>query len=154
MKLKFKLTETTSPMPASNSKPGLVTADQVACHVLGDYVIQSDWMSQTKTKSSIPAAAHALTYTLGFLPLTRNPKKLFVIGFTHFLIDRFRLARYICWGKNQLSPKEFRYPWSAAKKTGYKDSAPPFLSVWLMIIADNFLHVMINACVLKKRGKR
>lgn len=132
-------------------KKELVTADQVMLHALGDYVIQSDWMAQQKTKSSIPAAAHAFSYTLGFLALTRSPKKLFLIGFTHFLIDRFRLARYVCWGKNQLTPKEFRYPWKEAKGTGYKDSSPPFLSVWLMIIADNFLHVLINALVLRSK---
>lgn len=128
-----------------------MTADQIGCHILGDYVIQSDWMAQNKTKSNLPAIAHAASYTLGFLTLTKNPKKLFAIGFTHFLIDRFRLARYICYGKNQIAPKEFRYSWKGGSKTGYKDSAPPFMSVWLMIIADNFLHMIINAFVL--RGK-
>lgn len=132
-------------------KDSLVTADQVMVHALGDYVVQSDWMAQQKTKSSLPALAQAVSYTLGFLTLTRSPKKLFLIGFTHFLIDRFRLARYICWGKNQLTPKSFRYSWKDGCNTGYRNDSPPFLSVWLMIIADNFLHILINALVLREK---
>lgn len=31
-------------------------------HMVGDYLIQSDWMAQEKTKRWWPAIAHALTY--------------------------------------------------------------------------------------------
>lgn len=78
--------------------------EQLFCHLVGDYFLQSDYMANGKTKSHIPALCHALTYTLVFLFLTTSWKALLVIGTTHFLIDRFRLARYICWAKNWLAP--------------------------------------------------
>lgn len=39
-------------------------------HLVGDYLIQSDWMANEKTKRWWPAWAHALTYGLPFLLVT------------------------------------------------------------------------------------
>lgn len=33
--------------------------------------------------------------------------------------------------------------------TGYPPDRPPFLAVWLLIIADNILHVLINGLALR-----
>ena len=100
-----------------------------------------------------------------------------VIAGTHFVIDRWRLARYVCWLKNFLQPK-FKwardcacgptekcgplcgtpeavvtmvrnFPWSECSDTGYHKSRPPWLSVWLLIIADNVMHVLCNALALR-----
>lgn len=87
----------------------MITADQLALHGLGDYILQSDWMATTKTKKSIAALAHVVTYTLPFLFLTRSPAALAVILGTHFLIDRWRLARYVVWAKNFLGPWLCKY---------------------------------------------
>jgi hypothetical protein len=116
----------------------------------GDYVVQSDWMAQSKTSAHLPAAAHAISYAACFLPITRNPKALAVIGLSHFVIDRWRLARYVCWLKNQASPKAWRYPWGQGRKTGYLDERPAWMTVWLMIIADNTAHLAINHCALAR----
>lgn len=67
---------------------------QLLAHLLGDYVLQNHWMANTKTTRSSAALLHALFYTLPFLLLTQDPWRLAVIGGTHFVIDRFRLARY------------------------------------------------------------
>ena len=82
----------------------MITADQLALHALGDYVLQSDWIATTKTKKSVAALAHVVTYTLPFLLVTRSPAALAVILVTHFLIDRWRLARYVVWAKNFIGP--------------------------------------------------
>lgn len=82
----------------------MITADQLFCHGVGDYVLQSDWMATEKTKKSVAAAAHALTYSLPFLVLTQSPAALAVICLTHFVIDRWRLARFVVWAKNWLAP--------------------------------------------------
>ena len=74
-------------------------------HLVGDYLFQSDWMAQEKVKKSTAALAHAVTYTLPFLFLTRAPLALLFICITHFVIDRWRLAKYVCWAKNWLAPK-------------------------------------------------
>ena len=82
-----------------------VTADQLLCHAVGDYILQSDWMASEKTKKSLAAFAHVVTYTLPFLFLTRSVAALLFIAGTHFVIDRWRLARYVCWVKNWLAPR-------------------------------------------------
>lgn len=159
---------------------------QLLAHLVGDFVIQSDWMAAGKLEAHGPAAAHALSYAACFLPLTRDPRRLAFIAGTHFVIDRWRLARHVVWAKNQLAPQAFRYPWSHAKATGYHGSLvlsaaerdkiglsldlmfaaseadlhfkltgcqvaekPPWMAVWLMIVADNTIHGLCNWVALR-----
>jgi hypothetical protein len=216
---------------------------QLLAHLFGDYILQSDWMAQNKTKRSWPAFVHALIYSLCFVPLclvaaqqipelvtpiaagstcpeattslftcsrlmiatplgylpalgghvipAHNNHGYFgwlpwlVIFGTHFLIDRFRLARYVVWAKNWLGPRKFWYRsiaggrphwtddleyiqahvgeikaddyyiWYGATPplwacpTGYPPTTPIWLSTWLLIIADNTLHLAINYAALK-----
>jgi len=124
--------------------------DQLLAHIAGDYVLQTDHQAQQKTTSTPPALLHALSYTAAFLPLTRDPRALATIASTHFLIDRYRLARYLNWAKNQAAPQAFRPPFPAnPTDTGYSPDRPDWLTVWLMIITDNFLHLLINRLALK-----
>lgn len=122
--------------------------DQLIAHGIGDYLLQSDWQANEKTKSSIAAGTHALTYTLPFLFLRPTWKQAAAIAGTHFLIDRFRLARYVVWAKNWIAPKGQDHELTA---TGYPADRPAWMSVWLLIIADNTLHVLLNRLIL--RGK-
>ncbi len=118
-----------------------VIASVVLAHMVGDYLIQSDWMAQEKTKRWWPAIAHAVSYGLPFLLITQSVLALAVIVGTHAVIDRYRLARHVVWFKNQLAPRPFRPPHTP---TGHGPDRPDWLSVWLLIIADNILHVLIN----------
>lgn len=125
----------------------MFTADQLVAHLVGDYIIQSDWMANEKRKRSLAAGVHAVTYTLPFLFLTLNPWALAIIAGTHFLIDRFGLARYVVWLKNVPYPGS--KPWRECTATGYPDERPAWLAVWLLIIADNTLHIICNALALR-----
>lgn len=125
----------------------MITADQLLLHVIGDYVIQSEWMATEKTKRSLAALVHVITYTLPFLLLTRSVAALAVIVGTHFVIDRWRLARFACWAKNW--PWPGRRPWAECRATGYPPATPVWLSTWLMIIVDNTMHVAINGAALR-----
>jgi hypothetical protein len=118
-------------------------------HLAGDYVAQSDWMATGKLTRALPAAAHALTYTACFLPVTRNPRALAVIGGTHYVIDRYRLARYLVWAKEQLAPRDARPPWPPTA-TGYSEEKPTWLAVPLLIVADNTVHLLINRWALRR----
>lgn len=133
---------------------------QLIAHLCGDYLAQSQWMAENKTKRSWPAFVHALLYSLCFVPLLwsaghwhfdkacvtsvdhfgnetvcsyelKTPPEVeaykvyadklvwsphvfrwlpwLVIFVTHFLIDRFRLARYVVWAKNWLGPRKNWY---------------------------------------------
>lgn len=125
------------------------TADQLIAHAVGDYVLQSDWMANTKTKRTFAALVHALTYTLPFLFLTQSVLALAVIAGTHLVIDRFRLARYVCFAKNFFAPRSEWPRWEDCSGTGYHKDRPLWMSVWLLIIADNLMHLTINAFALK-----
>lgn len=160
----------------------LVTADQLLAHAIGDYILQSDWMALEKTKKSVACLLHVLTYSIPFTFLTDSwPAILFIAG-THFVIDRWRLARYVVWAKNFIAPKWIyppiivsgnsnpsvenestamhrvldepirNYPWSECSGTGYHKERPAFLAVWLLIAADNIMHIILNAVALKYLG--
>jgi len=125
----------------------VITADQLVAHAVGDYVLQSDWMANEKTKRSVAALAHVFTYALPFLFLRPSVTALAVIVGTHFMIDRWRLARFVVWAKNFLGPGN--PPWALCSGTGYPAGRPPWLAVWLLIIADNVMHVLINGAALR-----
>ena len=130
-----------------------ITADQVLAHAVGDYILQSHWMATQKTTKSVAAAVHAISYTLSFLLITQAPIPLAIICVTHFLVDRFRLARFVVWLKNGPLKMVPTYEgWLRLKPvtgTGYGEDVPSWLSVWLLIIADNIIHIAINGLALK-----
>lgn len=157
----------------------MFAASQIVAHLVGDYILQSDRMALEKTASSRWAAYHALSYALPFLLLTASPVALAVIVGTHFAIDRWRLARYVCWLKNFVGSgwtieqasaflgwcarlgrdpvtavvwTPYRRPWSECTKTGYPDSRPDWMAVWLLIFCDNCLHVLINGVAIEFWG--
>jgi chromate transport protein ChrA len=123
----------------------MISANQLVAHLVGDYVLQSDWMASTKTKKSIACLAHILTYSIPFLFFQPSMLALAVIAGSHFIIDRWRLARYVVWAKNWMGPNQ---PWKECKATGYPPNCPAWMAVWLMILVDNILHVVINGLAL------
>lgn len=174
----------------------MITADQILAHLVGDYILQSDWMANEKTKRSLAAAVHALTYALPFLFLRPSLAAFAFIVVTHFVIDRWRLARYVCWAKNFIAPpkqKEMAHltfidgserwietkwgepafkdefailiqspprawldyerrmqpPFAYCSATGYDPTRPAWLTTWLLIIADNTLHLICNGIALR-----
>lgn len=134
----------------------MITADQLLCHAIGDYVLQSDWMANEKTKKSIAALAHVATYGLPFILLRPSWKAYAVIVGTHFVIDRWRLARFVVQIKNHIAPRRViqlcfgvENGCRFATTTGYPSETPSWLAVWLLIIADNIMHITINGLAIK-----
>lgn len=113
----------------------------VLAHLVGDYLIQSHWMATEKTSRMWPAVVHGVTYTIPYAFVTQSWMALLVIGGTHIVIDRYRLAKHLTWLKNQIGPKASRPGHTA---TGYHEDVPHWMAVWLLIIADNTLHLLIN----------
>ena len=115
--------------------------EQLICHLLGDYVLQTDWMARTKHSSLIAALVHALVYTLPFILLTRSAWALLVICSTHVIIDRYRLAGVV------MSLKKWSW-----KKSHEAYATPPEVSAMLHIVIDNTLHLAINYLAIKYLG--
>lgn len=121
--------------------------EQLLLHLLGDYVTQTDWMARTKTRATFAAAVHALVYTLPFAWLSSSPAALAVIGGTHFLIDRYRLARHLAFAKNKAT--DWHLKWADCSATGFPPEVPAAHAFWLMILIDNTLHLSINYAALR-----
>jgi len=124
----------------------MITANQLVAHVVGDYLLQSEWMVREKGHSNFAALVHVVVYTLPFLFLTQHPLTLLVIAGSHFVLDRWRLARYVVWLKNRPWPGS--RPWAECRETGYPPDTPKWMSTWLLIIVDNTLHVLINGAAI------
>ncbi len=144
----------------------MISADQILAHLIGDYLLQSDWQALNKTSRSFHAAVHAVTYALPFLFFRPSWLAFAFIVVTHFVIDRWRLARYVVWAKNWIALPKFesefvntatiRYwirranpKFSECAKTGYAPDRPDWLAFWLLIIADNSIHLLLNGVALK-----
>jgi hypothetical protein len=131
----------------------VITADQILVHLIGDYILQSDWMATEKVKRFLPAALHAFTYSLSFIFFRPSLAAWLVIVVSHFFIDRYRLARYLVWAKNFIAPRRrgvwCNPSWAECKATGYPPERPDWLTVWLLIIADNICHLVCNGLALK-----
>jgi len=118
-------------------------------HLVGDYLLQGDWMANEKTKRWFPAVVHGFVYTLPFIFITQSIPALLIICLTHIVIDRYRLAKYVIWFINQIGPKAYRYSWAEGKEnSGYTASKPAFISVWLLFIVDNTIHLLINTAAV------
>jgi hypothetical protein len=120
-------------------------------------------MAANKRNSTLACAVHCLCYTLPFILLTHSVWALLAIYGTHFLIDRFGLARCVIWAKNHIGPNGY-YPWNECRMTGYYDEEvcpvwegkpklksdikPIWMRIWLLIITDNTLHLLCNALAL------
>lgn len=116
--------------------------EQLLIHLWGDYLTQSDWMANEKTKRWWPAIIHSLIYALPFF-IIGSWKAVLVIGITHAFIDRYRLVRFL------LKLKEWRFHEYWGYITEGDNAKPAFMWVWLMIVADNTLHLTINYFALK-----
>lgn len=120
--------------------------EQLILHLIGDYITQTDKMADNKTKSSYWAIIHAWVYGLPFL-LLGGWRAVGVIVLTHFFIDRYRLIRYVIFAKNKVT--DWNLKWEDCNATGYTRLKPAWLTVWLMIVADNALHIAVNYAALR-----
>lgn len=128
----------------------MFTADQLVAHAIGDYILQSHWMAARKTSSLLIGTTHAFFYSLPFLLLSPSFPAWLVIFATHALIDRYRVASYVVAFKNRyLAPRGALETLNLAPGTGYPADTPPWLAVWLLIAADNLLHILVNAAALR-----
>ena len=135
-------------------------------------------MVERKRTSSGWAAFHAVIYALPFWLVQPSLTAWCVICGSHFLIDRFGLARYVIWAKNivlglwpmwlwrMLATRtieaadrasrdaEWRsacnhLAWTHCKTTGYPANLEPWLATILLIVADNTIHLLANWTALR-----
>lgn len=115
---------------------------QLLLHLLGDFITQNNWMAENKSKMTskgwLACLAHCIVYSIPFAFIA-SPLALFSIFGTHFLIDKFKLARHVCRIKN----------WEFSTETGYSKNTPEWLTTILVMIVDNTMHITINYLSLR-----
>jgi Protein of unknown function (DUF3307) len=147
----------------------LLNESLIICHLIGDFVLQNHVMATRKTSSSLWCGIHVCLYTLPFLVLVRSPTALAIILGTHFIIDRFALAKmwteFYGVGSEGYFARRYRERFNAEWERRKREQAasifpdfatldvkmkpdfvppPSFLGVWLIIIVDNTFHLLIN----------
>jgi len=71
-------------------------------HMVGDYILQNDWMAINKSKNGfkgiLACFIHCLIYSLTIWIFVQNWSLLWLgfIFLSHYPIDRFSLAKYWC----------------------------------------------------------
>jgi hypothetical protein len=127
----------------------MMPGEALLAHLVGDYLLQTDWMAREKVRRLWPAIIHGLAYSLPFLLITRSPWALLIIGGTHAVLDRYRAATYVIWARNLIGPRGSRVPRKEALANyGFAASVPPGLAMALMIVSDNTIHMLVNAAAL------
>lgn len=67
--------------------------DLILCHVFGDYILQQDFIAQTKGKNWYHLFVHCMLYVLPFRVVYGCDYRLMILLATHFVIDALK-ARY------------------------------------------------------------
>lgn len=65
----------------------------IMCHLVGDYVLQSNFIASTKGKNWYHLFVHCVLYTVPFLIVFGWTWQLLIIFLTHMIIDPLK-ARY------------------------------------------------------------
>ena len=122
----------------------------IYAHLIGDFLIQNDWMAKGKKHSSIICLVHTLTYLIPFLFVANPPPafsdigrglfgavffhpdwwQLALIGAQHFIQDRTNIVTTFMHAKGSTS------------------FAQQPLAPWSIILTDNILHVLFVAWVM------
>jgi hypothetical protein len=101
----------------------------IYAHLIGDYLIQTDWMATGKKRSSWICAVHVLSYLLPFSLTPLVWWQLALIGAEHFAQDRTGVVVWLM------------------RKKGSAAFAQPPCGPWSVIVTDNILHVLFMAGV-------
>ena len=100
--------------------------DYLVAHLIGDYLLQNDWMAQNKKLRHWPCIVHCTLYTLAIaLPTFWPAWALGVVWGTHFVQDRTQIVRR--W-MNAIGQDKF---------------AGPPLGPWSVIVVDNVWHIVV-----------
>lgn len=95
-------------------------------HLIGDYLLQNDWMAQNKKQRTFPCFVHCSAYTAAIALLTLWPWWALAIVFVaHFIQDRTQVIR---WWMNTIGQEKF---------------ADPPLGPWSIIVVDNVWHIVV-----------
>lgn len=120
---------------------------QLFLHLVGDYLLQNDWMSVNKGRSWPAAILHCLIYGVPFLLIEPSPAAWCALVFIHLLVDRFQLPSALLFTFSRLG--EPLLEWEEARhNNGFPIDFPVRRALWVNVFTDNCLHLATNFIVL------
>lgn len=103
----------------------------IYAHLIGDYLLQNDWMANGKKKNSWICTAHIGAYMFPFLFCEITWCQMGLIAIQHFTQDRTNIVL-----------------WFMKIKGSSKFAEPP-MAPWSIIITDNILHILWIAFIIR-----
>lgn len=100
-------------------------------HLIGDYLLQTDWMALNKKKSFVALFVHVVTYMIPFMFCDLSYWQFLLIGVQHGLQDGTKFI-----------------PWLMKVKGSAKFMEPP-MGPWSIILTDNIIHIVWMYFVVK-----
>jgi hypothetical protein len=101
----------------------------IYAHLIGDYLLQNDWMAKGKNTNSWICTIHVVIYMLPFIFTELAWWKLLLIAVEHWLQDR---TDFVLW---------------TMRITGRHEFAAQPLAPWSIIVTDNIFHILWIAMV-------
>jgi hypothetical protein len=100
----------------------------IYAHLIGDYLLQNDWMAGNKKNNSLICLVHIITYMLPFLLTDLNWLQLILIAVQHYIQDRTHFVSWFCRMTNKFQND--------------------FNKFWGHVIVDNVIHILWMAVVV------
>mgnify|MGYP000214500488 CR=1 FL=1 len=101
----------------------------IYAHLIGDFIIQNDWMAENKKSNTFVCIVHILTYLIPFFLTSLVTWKLLLIGLEHFVQDRTNIVvRFM-------------------ELKGSKNFAKLPFTPWSIFLVDNILHILFIAWI-------
>lgn len=102
-------------------------------HLVGDYLLQNDWMALNKKNDWWPCAVHCFLWTSAvlffsgwlFIPGLRGLVIVVILFWTHFLQDNTQIVKF----------------WMVHINRQSKFTEPP-MAPWSLIVVDNVWHIV------------
>lgn len=93
-------------------------------HLIGDYILQTDWMGQRKGQSWLICAIHCLLYSVAVAVCTMSLDwRILVVFIQHLAFDKNRIIT-----KTLLA--DWHFKWASDRER-----------MWLMFLYDNITHL-------------
>lgn len=124
-----------------------VLSSAIVGHLVGDYLLQNDWMALNKKKSTLPCVIHCALWTIAVCVFADWPLQGWIPAIlfaTHFLQDRTQVISF--WMTRINSQSRFM----RCDDFDMTDMRViPGLGPWSVIVVDNVWHIVTIWAVWK-----
>ena len=103
----------------------------IYAHLIGDYLLQTDWMAAHKKQKSWICGVHVIAYMIPFLWCGLSIWQFMAVAFQHFFQDH---TQFISW---LMVVKGSRY------------FGQPPMAPWSVVVTDNIVHILWIAFVVE-----